>query len=91
MPGDVSAVIFEGIAAGGPVEKMVAGVRRAALLDNLEKLKQVSLIDAVYLVTNDGELAELARAENVRVFLNDLPPPPSTSGRPCGTLLWTGS
>ncbi|HOB86367.1 MAG TPA: hypothetical protein PKO38_01595 [Bacillota bacterium] len=74
MPGDVSAVIFEGIAAGGPVEKMVAGVRRAALLDNLEKLKQVSLIDAVYLVTNDGELAELARAENVRVFLNDLPP-----------------
>jgi len=66
----VSAVIFEGSQPKSRVEEMVAGVRRAALLDNLEKIKQVSYFDNVYLHTNRPELVEPARRLGAKVYLN---------------------
>lgn len=70
----VSAVIFEGSAPLSPVEEMVVRVRRAALLDNLEKLKRVEEIGSVHLVTNDPLLAEQAGASGAQVTFNRIPP-----------------
>ena len=66
----VSAVIFEGSQPKSRVEEMVARVRRAALLDNLEKIKQVSYFDNVYLHTNRSDLVEPARRLGAKVYLN---------------------
>ncbi|HHX78042.1 MAG TPA: hypothetical protein GX697_06825, partial [Firmicutes bacterium] len=53
----VAVVIFEGGAAGSPVEEMLASVRHAFLLDNLEKFISSPLIAPVYLVTDCPALA----------------------------------
>jgi len=56
------------------VEEMMVRVRRAALLDNLEKLKRVEEVDSIYLVTNDPLLAEQAGASGAVVSFNLIPP-----------------
>ena len=58
----VNAVIFEGGSPGSLVERELAAVRAAALLDNLDKLNRVKEIGQVYLATNNRRLAELWRA-----------------------------
>ena len=52
----------------------MARVRRAALLDNLEKLKRVEEIASIHLVTNDPLLAKRAGALGAEVSLNSIPP-----------------
>ncbi len=73
-PEGVSAVIFEGSASADPVAEMMTRVRRAALLDNLEKMSLIKEIAAVYLVTNDEELAGQAEAAGAVVELNSIHP-----------------
>ncbi len=70
----VSAVIFEGSDPRSRVEEMMAAVRQAALLDNLEKIKQVACIDRVFLYTNRPELEGPAEKSGARVFLNSTSP-----------------
>ncbi|MEW5783534.1 MAG: hypothetical protein AB1767_00355 [Bacillota bacterium] len=81
MTEGVSAVIFEGTAPASPVEEMITRVRRAAVLDNLDKVKQVPLIKETYLVTNDRDLAGAARANGAQVLENDIPPEKFHLGR----------
>ncbi len=66
----VSAVIFEGSQPKSPVEEMMVKVRQAALLDNLEKMNQVSYFDNIYLHTNRSELVEPAKRLGAEVCLN---------------------
>ncbi len=68
----VSAVIFEGSNPRSQVENIMADVRQAALLDNLEKMKQVKCIEQVYLHTNRPELVEPAKGLGAEVSLNSL-------------------
>ncbi len=70
----ISAVIFEGSAPAGPVEEMMARVRRAALLDTLDKMNRIAEIEEIYLVTNDPQLAEQGETAGARVSLNQLAP-----------------
>ena len=74
MQEQVSLVIFEGTTPASPVEEELSSLRTAALLDNLDKFKRIAGIGEIYLVTNNRRLAELARAERVRVVLNQIPP-----------------
>ena len=46
-------VIFEGTAAASPVEDMINSVRQALLHDNLEKLSRISMVEKVFLITNN--------------------------------------
>lgn len=87
MAEGVSVVVFEGSAPGSPVEEMMARVRRAALLDNLDKLKSVPLVKETYLITNDPVLAAEARAAGALVLLNDIPPASFHFGRALQELL----
>jgi len=73
MDKKVSAVIFEGSQPKSPVEEMMVRVRQAALLDNLEKMKQVPYLDGVYLYTNRPELVEPAGKLGAEVLLNCTP------------------
>ena len=62
MKDAVSIVIVEGGNPAGETGKMLASVRQAALLDNIVKLKEVSPIGAIHLLTNYPALAaEVAR------------------------------
>lgn len=81
MARGVSVVIFEGTAPGSPVEEMITRVRQAALLDNLEKLKQVPRVSEIYLVTNDRELARRSRLLVTEILLNSIPPAAFHFGR----------
>jgi len=49
-------------------------VRRAALLDNLEKINHVREIEQTFLVTNDPQLAGQAEAAGAKVFVNTISP-----------------
>jgi len=69
----VSAVIFEGSRPHSRVEEMMVRVRQAALLDNLEKMKQVPLLEGIYLHTNRPELAGPAAELGATVVLNSTP------------------
>ncbi len=73
MDKKVSALIFEGSRPKSPVEEMVVRVRQAALLDNLEKMKQVPLLEGIYLHTNRPDLAGPAAELGAKVLLNDIP------------------
>ena len=74
MSKKVSAVIFEGSSPLSPVEEMMVRVREAALLDNLEKLTQVTEIKDYYLFTNRPELKKPASRLGAQVFLNSTDP-----------------
>ncbi len=74
MSEKVSAIIFEGSRPQSAVEEMMLAVRRAALLDNLEKMARVKSLGKVYLHTNRPELLEPAGLLGAEVFLNHLPP-----------------
>lgn len=81
MGKEVSVVIFEGSAPSSEVEEMMVRVRQAALLDNLEKMRQVPEIKALYLYTNRHELQEPASLLGAQVFLNATPPEKFHFGR----------
>ncbi len=66
----VNAVIFEGGNPEGRTEKMLAEVRHAVLLDNINKLKNVPQIGATYLLTNFKDLAAEASCMGVTVWEN---------------------
>jgi hypothetical protein len=87
MAEGVSAVIFEGTAPASPVEEMMARVRRAALLDNLEKIRSVPLFKEVLLVTNDRVLAGEAAAAGAEIVLNAIAPASFHFGRALRQLI----
>lgn len=62
MKDTVNVVIFEGGDPASEVEKMLVRIRQAVLLDNIEKIKKVRSIGAVYLLTNYPALAEKVAA-----------------------------
>ncbi len=74
MSKDVSAVIFEGSQPNSSVEEMMIRVRQAALLDNLEKMKQVSGLGKIYLHTNRPEIVKPASELGAQVSLNSIEP-----------------
>jgi len=63
MKDAVSVVIIEGGGPSSEIEKMLVSVRQAIILDNIEKMKKVGSIGAVYLVTNYADLAEKAAVQ----------------------------
>ena len=74
MNEEVNAVIFEGSQPQSEIEESMVLVRQAALLDNLEKIKQVPYLGQSYLYTNRPELADPAAELGAEVFLNSTPP-----------------
>ena len=72
MKGKVSVVICEGGSPASEIERIMAKVRRAVLLDNLEKMKQVEAIGSLHLLTNYPGLAAEAASLGVKVELNEL-------------------
>ena len=74
MSNGVNAVIFEGSQPRSDIEESMVLVRQAALLDNLEKIKQVPYFGQTYLYTNRPELAEPAAELGAEVFLNSISP-----------------
>ncbi len=70
MDQKVSALIFEGSQPKSRVEEMMVRVREAALLDNLEKMRQVPLLGEIYLHTNRPELVGPAEELGAKVELN---------------------
>ncbi|NLB72957.1 MAG: hypothetical protein GX795_02860 [Firmicutes bacterium] len=56
----VSLVIFEGGKPGSDVEELVAAVRKAVVLDNLEKFSKVPELDRIFLYTTYEDLAMAA-------------------------------
>lgn len=77
----VGAVIFEGSSSTGPLSEMMTRVRQAALLDNLDKMKQVQELSKVYLFTNDEQLADRAAAVGAVVEINSIHPEKFHFGR----------
>jgi len=84
----VSTLIFEGSAPSSSVEEMMALVRRAALLDNLDKIKRVREIEQLFLVTNDPRLAEEAGVTGAVVILNTISPRHFHLGNRLKDLVW---
>ncbi len=75
MAGGISVVIFEGTAPASTVEEELVRVRRAALLDNLAKFRELNgLVEGIYLVTNDPFLADESQHFAVQAFLNKIQP-----------------
>ncbi len=74
MTRGVSAVIFEGSRPESSVEEMMVKVRQAALLDNLEKMKQVKSLQEIILHTNRPELVGEASKLGAKVILNSIEP-----------------
>ncbi len=81
MNDGVSVVAFEGSDPQSGVEEMMARVKQASLLDNLEKMKQVSEIENVFLYTNRRELVDSAEKAGAIVFLNSIAPASFHFGR----------
>lgn len=73
--GPTCALVFEGGWPAGFLERSMATVRKAVVLDTLEKLRQVGDLDVIVLATNYPDLAADARALGVTVELNRLGPP----------------
>lgn len=67
----VALVVFEGGAGASPVERQMAAVRRAIVLDTMEKTRSVPSIDRVLVVTDDvadrGGLGASAAAAGAEV------------------------
>ena len=61
----VSLVIFEGGMPGSQIEEQVAQVRKAVVLDNLEKFSEVAELDDVFLYTTYEDLAKTASSFGV--------------------------
>lgn len=74
MNNGINAVIFEGSQPRSDIEESMVLVRQAALLDNLEKIKQVPYFGQTYLYTNRPELAEPAAELGAEVYLNAISP-----------------
>ena len=68
----VSVVICEGGSPASEIERTMAEVRQAVLLDNLEKMKQVDTIGSLHLLTNYPGLAAEAASLGVKVEQNEL-------------------
>ncbi len=68
MAEKVNALIFEGGNPVSSIEKLMARVRYAILLDNIIKIKKVREIDKVFLCTNYPELALEAASLGVEVI-----------------------
>ncbi len=81
MNSGVNAVIFEGSQPRSDIEEAMVLVRQAALLDNLEKIKQVSCFGQTYLYTNRPELVAPAVELGAEVHLNTIPPDQFHYGR----------
>lgn len=56
----VSLVVFEGGTPESPVEELVAAVRKAVVLDNMEKFSSVPELDNIFLYTTYEDLAAAA-------------------------------
>jgi hypothetical protein len=69
----VSTVIIEGGNPDSEVEKMLVSARQAALLDNIEKLKEVRSVGAIHLLTNYPTLAEKAATHGVNIHKSNSP------------------
>ncbi len=69
----VSVVIFEGGEPASEIEKVLASVRHAVLLDNISKMNQVEAIGKIYLLTNYTWLAEEAAAMGVHLWKSEEP------------------
>ncbi|MHB0885336.1 MAG: hypothetical protein ACYC6I_05320 [Bacillota bacterium] len=69
----VSVVIFEGGAARTAVEDNINAVRRAVVLDNVEKLHGASGVDEIILCTNYRDLAGEAERLGATVDFSDGP------------------
>ena len=63
----VSVIIFEGGQKRSAVEEFMVKVRQAVVLDNIEKMKAVSVLDDIRLYTNYQDLAEKAAALGINV------------------------
>ena len=70
MRSGVTLTIFEGGRAASAVERLLAGLRRAVVLDTVERARRVRFIDAVVVVTDSAELAEAARARGAEADLD---------------------
>lgn len=70
MRSGVTLTIFEGGRAASAVERLLAGLRRAVVLDTVERASRVRFIDAVVVVTDSAELAEAARARGAEADLD---------------------
>lgn len=69
----IAAVIFEGGAPRHDVVRELTAVRQAVVLDNIAKLKRISLIDEVILRTNYPQLAAQAAALGATVLRDTAP------------------
>ncbi len=73
MEEKVSVVIFEGGSAHTALEEDVTAVRKAVVLDNIEKITGTPEIDEVILCTNYPDLADAARGLGAAVDFSDGP------------------
>jgi hypothetical protein len=73
MEDAINVVIFEGGEPAGEIERKLADVRQAALLDNIDKLKKIKQFASIYLLTNYPQLAEKAAGMGVKVWKNKIP------------------
>ncbi|MGI5882070.1 MAG: hypothetical protein ACOX7L_03265 [Dethiobacteria bacterium] len=69
----MSIVIMEGGNPTGDMQKMLVSARRAAIFDNIAKLKEVESIGTINLLTNYPLLAEKAAAYGVKVHKSSTP------------------
>ncbi len=77
----VTVVIFEGGQEGSDVEREMAAVRQAFLLDNISKLKSSPLVGDIFLLTNYPNLAKEGDSLGVRSFVNNISPAKFSFGR----------
>lgn len=70
MGSGVTLTIFEGGKAASEIERLLAGLRQAVVLDTVERAQRVRFIDSVVVVTDSRELAEEARARGADVDLD---------------------
>ncbi len=77
----VTVVIFEGGQEGSDVEREMAAVRQAFLLDNIVKLNSSPLVGDIFLLTNYPDLAREGESLGVRSFVNDISPAEFSFGR----------
>lgn len=77
----VTVVIFEGGQEGSDVEREMAAVRQAFLLDNISKLKSSPLVGDIFLLTNYPDLAREGASLGTRSFVNNTSPAEFSFGR----------
>ncbi len=67
----VNIIIFEGGTPASEIERTLAGVRQAVLLDNISKMQHLGNVGTIYLFTNFPWLAEEAQAMGVRIWQSE--------------------